>query len=238
MALMLAFDNRDRANAIERRPPPPEQSSVGLGPQAANPLWDHVTTRGPLFERRKDAAAAEPQPSVEGCDDNRKAFILEAAGEAKNLVDRALTALDRPRLLSFERSAFDRHFGAGAESHRSLITERYRHIKDNLDIKVFVCKRKCPEKKGHLCAQAAGSGNTIFICPAFGSAGCPPAITILHEAAHNAGATGEVDRDGAYPPANAEDNTYSYEHFAEDLLKGSPVIELRPKKEGGLKMSR
>ena len=53
----------------------------------------------------------------------------------------------------------------------------------------------------------------------FGSLGCPPAITILHEAAHNAGATGDIDKDGSYPPPNAEDNSYSYEHFVEDLKK-------------------
>jgi hypothetical protein len=235
---MLAFDNRDRANATGR-PPRPEQPSASRGRQVSNPLWDHVTTRGPLFGRvSKGAAAAEPQPSVQGCDDMRMALIGEAAQAAKRLAEAALGALEQPLLSSFQRASLEHNFGPAGELHRTLIAGRYRYIKETLEAKLFVCKPQCPEKTGSLCAQAAGNGNTIFICPAFGSAGCPPAITILHEAAHNAGATADVDKDGAYPPANAEDNTYSYEHFAEDLLKGSPAIELRPKKEGGLKMSR
>jgi hypothetical protein len=86
----------------------------------------------------------------------------------------------------------------------------------------------------HLCGLAPVPGNTIILCPAFfysarnagkknknnnsgtnSSLPCHPAATIIHEAAHNDGAGGDIPPgSNAYPPQNAEDNAYSYEMFA------------------------
>jgi hypothetical protein len=162
-------------------------------------------------------------------------LVVEAAQTAGKLAETALEALDRPLLLSFQRTALRLNFGPAGDSHRNIIADRYRQIKEWLSVKEFIYKTKCPEKKGYLCAQVPSSGSTIYIYPRFGSSKCPPAITLLREAAHNAGATSEIDRDGAYPPPNAEDNAHSYEHFVEDLEKGLPMIELTPKKKVEIK---
>lgn len=81
---------------------------------------------------------------------------------------------------------------------------------------------------GHICGYAPCSGNTIFLCPivfaksnkkskgqAASGQSCPLAKTIIHEAAHNAGACQDVMPGSSnYPPLNAEDNAWSYEMFA------------------------
>jgi hypothetical protein len=158
------------------------------------------------------------------------ALVLEAAQAARKLAEAALEALDRPLLLSFQRTALRRNFGPAGDSHRDVITDRYRQIKESLSAEELICKTKCLEIKDHLSDRALGGGKTIYFCATLGSPGRRPAITILHEAARNAGATGEIDKDGPYPPANAEDNAYSYEHFVEDLKKNLPMIELTPKR--------
>jgi len=231
--MMLAFDSHDRAEARNRMPPGPASARAENAHEVSNPLWDNLATRGPVVPRDPQGSATvppEPRSSFKSCDPKRMALVLEAAQTARKLAETALEALDRPLLLSFQRTALRRNFGAAGDSHRDLITDRYRRITESLGAKNFICKTKCPEKKGHLCAQAPSTGNTIYICPPFGSPGCPPAITILHEAAHNAGATGDIDKDSLYPPANAEDNSYSYEYFVEDLKKNLPMIELTPKR--------
>jgi len=58
----------------------------------------------------------------------------------------------------------------------------------------------------------------------------------LHEAAHNAGASKDIDIDEKYPPKNAEKNAYSYEYFAVDLRKGPPEVKLPPRKEVEIKI--
>jgi len=60
--------------------------------------------------------------------------------------------------------------------------------------------------------------------------------TILHEAAHNAGASKDIDKDGGYPPKDSENNAYSYEYFAVDVAKEPPKVELPPRKEVEIKI--
>jgi len=60
----------------------------------------------------------------------------------------------------------------------------------------------------------------------------PADVVLLHEAAHNAGAPGDVDKGKGYPPKNAVDNAYCYEYFVADVIKAEKerVPKLPPKK--------
>jgi hypothetical protein len=229
---MLAFESRDRAGEKDYAPPRQDQSRDSNARQVSNPVWTNLAVSQPALGRdpKPGAPASAEKPAFKACDRKRADAILEAARGAKKLAEVAIGALERPLLLSFQVAALNRNFGPAGDAHQSLITKRYREIRDSLATKQFICKPKCTDKKGHLCAQAPYQGNTIYICPLFGSSGCPPDYTILHEAAHNAGAKDDIDKNGAYPPANAENNAYSYEHFAGDLKKGLPTYELPTKK--------
>ena len=108
-------------------------------------------------------------------------------------------------------------------------------ILNAIPIRCDECKPPKDTPEPHLCGQAPCPGNEIILCPPFGvldikskhrkgrpKSSCPPGPTILHEAAHNAGACSDI-KSGApnYPPSNAEDNAYSYENYAVAVAAGA-----------------
>lgn len=151
--------------------------------------------------------------------------------EAKQMSALALVALKRDIPMTYENKALRENFGPLDSDARRTVVSRYENIQATLENKEIECKSKCPKKGTDLCAQAEIPGKKIFICPNFGTTGCAPGPTMLHEAAHNAGAKDDVDKGDKYPPKNAENNAYAYEYFPQDLRKGPPEVKLRPKKE-------
>ena len=165
----------------------------------------------------------------EGTEDPREKGINAAADEAKRMAGQAQGALKEP--IGVYLQAVQAHFGALTATQKNTVIDRYGAIEKNMDDKAFECKPACPNPtaKRENCAEGETPGNKIYVCPLFESSkDCgDPAITVLHEAAHNAGATLDVDRGTGYPPAAAEDNAYSYEHFAKEAAKG-PLGTLGP----------
>ena len=53
---------------------------------------------------------------------------------------------------------------------------------------------------------------------------------MLHEAIHNAGACDDIDKGRSYPPAQSENNAYSYEYFALDVSGGYKTPDLGKRK--------
>jgi hypothetical protein len=113
---------------------------------------------------------------------------------------------------------------------KELSKKIYDRMFSNLDHTIFRCDL-CDDKwqptgetspdVTHDCARAPCPGSEIILCPSFGKAGCPGGPTILHEAAHNAGACDDIQQGSAnYPPGNAENNAYSYENFAVEFDSG------------------
>ncbi len=168
---------------------------------------------GALLQREPTFTSCRTAP--EGVEDPREAAILQAARSAKTLAGNAARVAVQP--LANHATAMQQHFGSVTGEQRKQIVTTYEPIRDTMDSKEFVCKTTCPNEdpKRQNCAEADTPGNRIYICPLFesGECGTPPAI-LVHEGAHNAGVTQDVDAGPGYPPGAAEDNSYSYERFA------------------------
>jgi len=175
--------------------------------------------------------AIQLKPSIKKCTKpkGREQEILDAVDEAKLLAKDALRVLKKEMPLSYELGPLIDNFGSLSATQKTMVIERYEHIDKNLDSKQIVCTNKKKCKK--LCGQGVIGGNKILLCPSFGTLACPPGATILHEAAHNAGAKKDIDKGKKYPPKNAQNNAYSYEHFPLEISTGPPDVELGPKRE-------
>jgi len=176
-------------------------------------------------EGKKEKGDEKPATKFAGCDKDQQSKIEDAIKRADGLASRAVQALERYIPLSYESTAMNAHFGSFGSDQKSTIIERYKHIQTNLGSKTYTCDKKGKKvKEGKeivdLCAQARCPGNGITVFPDFGKGVCPAGPVILHEAAHNAGACDDIDKGKSYPPANAENNAYSYEYFAADVAAG------------------
>jgi hypothetical protein len=164
----------------------------------------------------------KPTLNFVGCDD-RKSELEDTVSQAKALASRAIAAFEREYPLTFESTAMDANFGKSlTRDQKNTIIERYKHIRDNLQTKTYTCSQQ-PNKKNQKkrCAEGACPGHDITIFPIFGTEVCRDrAAILLHEASHNAGACDDVDVGANYPPAQSENNAYSYEHFASDVAGG------------------
>ena len=117
------------------------------------------------------------------------------------------------------------HFGGRDES--DTIIQKYKAVIDNAEKKAYKCVKSTKPKQKHLCAQGECPGKSVLVLPQFAGKACPAGPTILHEAIHNAGACGDIDRDGKkYPPSKSEDNAWSYEYFASEVDAGAPTPKL------------
>ena len=168
--------------------------------------------RAPTFKNCKS--------KEKGKENEREELLSNAIKEAKVLVESADKAFDKPQWRPTRKS----NFGDISDEQKETIQKRYNHIKDNLDSKEIECvsQSKCgKDEEGVVpCAKGRINGNIISICPIFWTGRCQsPGPIILHEAAHNAGAEGNIDKGKLYPPKNAENNAYSYQYFAMDLQK-------------------
>ena len=185
----------------------------------------HVVQQGEGFQ-----AGIQRAPTLDASCNDRKDEIEPAVEEAGELAASAVAILEKFMLLSNEKGALDKNFGSPSSEQKKTILKRFKHISTTLDSKEIECNNECPQRnRTLLCAQGEISGNKIIICPRFGSEGCIPGPTILHEAAHNAGAANDIDKGSSYPPADAENNAYSYEYFILDALKGPAPIDLEGK---------
>ncbi|CAN5908848.1 hypothetical protein BH23GEM7_BH23GEM7_24010 [soil metagenome] len=194
----------------------------------------------PLLQRQprgREGEEAEQKSAAKlsGCNKDQPEKIVEGIKSVKDLASRALVAFEREYPMSYESSAMTAHFGRPTSSQKATIIERYKHIRDNVEAKSYTCAAKGKTvKKGNtkvdLCGQAPCPGSSITLYPSFGSATCPAGATILHETAHNAGACDDVDNGKGYPPAESENNAYSYEYFAAALTAGSKVPTLPKRK--------
>lgn len=190
--------------------------------QQASPARE-MLHRSPDDEKGK--ADEKPVAKFVGCTEDQQSMIQGAIGQAENLASRAVQAFERDIPLSFESRAMSAHFGSLGSGQKSTIVERYKHIQTNLRNKTYSCAKKGKKvKEGKtmvdLCGQASCPGSAITLFPGFGTKGCPVDTLILHEAAHNAGACDDIDRGKKYPPANSQNNAYSYEYFAADVAAG------------------
>lgn len=180
---------------------------------------------GLLHRSPDEGEKPEEKPKFTGCSTDQGKTIMEAIPQAEGLAARAVQAFEREIPLSYESSAMRAHFGSLGSDQKATIIARYKHIQANVGGKPYTCTKKGKKgKEGNkivdLCGQAPCPGSTITLFPDFGTAGCPAGPVLLHEAAHNAGACDDIDKDRSYPPADAEDNAYSYEYFAKDVAAG------------------
>ena len=158
-------------------------------------------------------------------------MVEDGIRQAKGLAARAIIAFEREFPLTNERKAMDANFGNLSSGQNATIIQRYKHIRDNLETKTYTCAQKGKKvKEGKktvdLCGEARCPGSEIKLFPDFGKEVCPAGAVTLHEAAHNAGACGDIDKGKGYPPGNAEDNAYSYEYFASAVAAGYKEPEL------------
>jgi hypothetical protein len=185
-----------------------------------------------LFRQGPAKRPTKPAPErVVPCTEEQNALIRQGLTEGATLADEAATVLGRITYPG-RGEAIRKHFGAVKDGEIDSIKARFERIRDALPAKKVVCLDHCIPTARHKieCARGQVGGNLIQVCPAYGGASgvCAVGVTMLHEAAHNDGATGDVDTDGDYPPKNAGNNTYSYENFAAVATKGVPEPQLRP----------
>lgn len=132
------------------------------------------------------------------------------------------------------RAVFTRHFGAPSATQIATIVSRYEFIQRRLPIdRWYICNtaRACGGNDAY--AWCPG-GPYIHICPSFFTdPRIPGPATLIHEAAHIAGACSDVFVGNAgYPPANAQNNADSYALFAWDIRARpslGPPARQRPK---------
>jgi Domain of unknown function (DUF4157) len=183
-----------------------------------------VLQRQPTGEEEKKPS--KPAAKFKGCDKGHEDAIERAIEKAVALASRAVEALQRDIPLSYESRAMTAHFGRLGSDQTSTIIKRYQDVIANLASTIFTCVgHEKRVREGHhvvdLCGEARCPGNSIFLFPDFGKATCPADAVLLHEAVHNTGACGDIDKNSRhYPPSNAEDNAYSYEYFARDVTAG------------------
>ena len=177
----------------------------------------------------------EPPANLVSCKD-RLPLVQDAIKQAEALAKRALYAFERDYPESHEVSAMKAHFGSLVSDQKATIVERYKHVIANLGAKRYTCAKENKEVREEnevrdLCGQAACPGNAITLFPVFGSATCPAGPVMLHEAIHNAGACDDINKGGEnYPPSRSEDNAYSYEFFAMDVMAGFKAPDLGKRK--------
>jgi hypothetical protein len=185
-------------------------------------------------DKEKDTEA-KPSAKFVGCDKDRMPVVEGAIKEAEALAARAVKALEREYPLTYEDAAMRANFGSLASDQKSTVIERYKHVMTNLSGKTFTCAKD--DKKTNegnnvadLCGQAACPGSNITLFPIFGKETCPAGPVMLHEALHNAGACDDFNKGNRYPPANSENNAYSYEYFALDVTGGYKTPDLGKRK--------
>jgi hypothetical protein len=125
------------------------------------------------------------------------------------------------------KATFAKHFGSITPSQIKDVIYRFKDIATMLgDEKAIKCvpqdDSRCKGPK-FPCAYVLGKGaKKIYLCPPFfeDPYPCLEADTIeslIHEAAHAAGASGHAyPKDASYPPTDAQDNAPSYSSFATD----------------------
>ncbi len=190
-----------------------------------------------LLQRAPDTekdTGAKPSAKFIDCKD-RMAVIEGAIKEAEALAARAVKALEREYPLTYEDAAMRANFGSLASDQKSTIIERYKHVTTTLSGKTYTCAKD--DKKTNegnnvvdICGQAECPGSKITLFPIFGKETCPAGPVMLHEALHNAGACDDINKGNRYPPANSENNAYSYEYFALDVTGGYKTPELGKRK--------
>ncbi|MBX3330922.1 MAG: DUF4157 domain-containing protein [Nitrospira sp.] len=184
----------------------------------------------------KEKAEAEPTAKFVGCDKDRLSLVQDAIKEAKALAKRALYAFERDYQETHEVSAMKAHFGSLVSDQKTTIVERYKHVIANMGTKTYTCAKESKKvAEGNevvdICGQAAFPGSTITLFPPFGNEVCPAGPVMLHEAIHNAGAGDDIKKGSRnYPPSRSEDNAYSYEFFAMDVMAGFKTPELGKRK--------
>lgn len=178
---------------------------------------------------------SEPPPNLAGCKD-RLTVVQDAIKEAEALAKRALFAFERDYPETHEVAATKAHFGTLVGDQKATIIQRYKHVIANIGAKTYMCPKEnrrvtVENEVVDICGQATCPGNTIVLPPVFGNATCPAGPVMLHEAIHNAGACDDIRKGTAdYPPSRSEDNAYSYEHFAMDVMAGFQAPELGKRK--------
>jgi Domain of unknown function (DUF4157) len=187
----------------------------------ANASVIHRSPDGDEKNKADDKAATK----FVGCSDDQKSKIEEAIKQAEALASRAVLALEREYPLGYESNAIRANFGSPGHDQTLTIIARYKDILSSARSKTYKCAKAGKKvKEGgkivDLCGQAYCPGTEITLFPDFGRAQCPPGPVVLHEAAHNTGACSDIDKGRGYPPAAAEDNAYSYEYFATDVVAG------------------
>jgi hypothetical protein len=186
-----------------------------------------------LLQRSPDEKKTEEKPSAKfvGCDKDRLPAVEGAIKNAEALASRAVQAFEREYPLTHEEAARRAHFGSLGSDQKSTIIERYKHVMSNLGGKTYACakdnkKVKEGDEVVDTCGQAACPGNNITLFPVFGTETCPAGPVMLHEAIHNAGACDDINKGKSYPPSSSENNAYSYEYFALDVIAGYKTPEL------------
>jgi hypothetical protein len=184
-----------------------------------------------LLQRSPDEGK-KPEATFVGCDEKRLSVVQDAIAQAAALARGSVRAFEREYPLTHESAAMRAHFGSLASDQKTTIIERYKHVLANLDRKTYTCakdNKKVPEqgKVVDLCGEAMSPGSSITLFPVFGNETCPAGPVMLHEAIHNAGAGDDIKKGNNYPPSRSEDNAYSYEYFALDVMAGPKTPELK-----------
>jgi hypothetical protein len=173
-----------------------------------------------------------PAPTYTNCSKEQNEAITVQLATAKSHARNAIFELEREFTLTTVDKAITRHFGKPGRAGLRIILERFKEVHSSIDNKTIRCVAQCATTP---CARGETPGSLIEICPTFTRPECAPAAPgiLLHEAIHNTGAPGDINKTASgYPPSDAENNAYSYEYFALDIVGGGstpePVLKRKP----------
>jgi hypothetical protein len=184
-------------------------------------------------------SAPPPAPTYTNCSKDQNDAITKQLATAKSLARNAVAELEREYTLTLVDKAITRHFGKPGRAGLKIIVERFKDVLSSIDNKTIRCITQCGTTKP--CARGETPGSLIEICPNFTKPECAPAAPgiLLHEAIHNTGAPGDTDKTASgYPPSDAENNAYSYEYFALDIVGGGSTPEPTLKRKPGTGVPR
>lgn len=163
---------------------------------------------------------------------------LTWARTARQQVERVRTGLHVPILV---RTALNHHFSAPTGANLTTIRNRFDGIIRRLTrgTRIYRCNTAGSDPCRHCDQPHPGNFQACSYCPSTAELTrlCPPffqvsatqrSLILVHEAAHAAGACGDVYPGAGYPGASPVNNAESYARFARSARVALPPPPLRP----------
>ena len=198
---------------------------------------------GEVFPGGPNTPFTQPGSTYSNCSREQEKAIKTSVNRARNLVNNAINRLNQGVAVGYSTHFGSAPMQVVEARYRNISRDlgnkKFICSDCTNEDKEALVKEEIPSGQlldpTHICGMGQCPGNTIVLCPDFFSSvkkeneskkknkkpraplnlPCPPAATIIHEAAHNDGACGDIEPvPPNYPPPNAENNAYSYEMYA------------------------